>query len=233
MVLDYALFRRGPLAMAPSQLGLFTLRSVARARQHPFHVQPLSLDRFGEPLHEFPAFTASVCNVQPHKPRPGAAALRRSRRQADDQAELSFDRRGSPRRRRSIRVARRIVAQPALARYRPAEHLPGPSVGDDDAALVKAAATSTPSSTRRHRQDGPRQRSLGGRRRAAAGFGLERLRVVDASVMPSITSGNTNAPTMMIAEKGAAMIREDARDMIPKSGYRFSERSCLQQARAG
>ena len=214
MVLDYALFRRGPLTMAPSQLGLFTRSDPSRERANiQFHVQPLSLDRFGEPLHEFPAFTASVCNVQPtsrgqvrlrsadpvDKPmiKPNYLSTDEDRRVAAD----------------SIRVARRIVAQPALAKYRPAEHLPGPSVGDDDAALVKAAGDIGttifhPVGTAKMGRDSDPLAVVDERLRV---FGLERLRVIDASVMPTITSGNTNAPTMMIAEKGAAMIREDAR----------------------
>jgi choline dehydrogenase-like flavoprotein len=103
------------------------------------------------------------------------------------------------------------VAQPALARYRPAEHLPGPSVGDDDAALVRAAGDIGttifhPVGTAKMGRDSDPLAVVDERLRV---FGLERLRVVDASVMPTITSGNTNAPTMMIAEKGAAMIRED------------------------
>jgi choline dehydrogenase len=214
MMLDYALFRRGPLTMAPSQLGLFTRSDPSRERANiQFHVQPLSLDRFGEPLHEFPAFTASVCNVQPtsrgqirlrsadpaDKPviRPNYLSTDADRRVAAD----------------SIRVARRIVAQPALAKYRPVEHLPGPSVGDDDAALVRAAGDIGttifhPVGTAKMGRESDPSAVVDERLRV---FGLERLRVVDASVMPTITSGNTNAPTMMIAEKGAAMIREDGR----------------------
>ena len=214
MVLDYALFRRGPLTMAPSQLGLFTRSDPSRERANiQFHVQPLSLDRFGEPLHEFPAFTASVCNVQPTSR--GQVRLR-SADPADkpmikpNYLSTDEDRRVAA---DSIRVARRIVAQPALARYRPAEHLPGPSVGDDDAALVKAAGDIGttifhPVGTAKMGRDSDPLAVVDERLRV---FGLERLRVIDASVMPTITSGNTNAPTMMIAEKGAAMIREDAR----------------------
>ncbi|HEY6703049.1 MAG TPA: GMC family oxidoreductase N-terminal domain-containing protein, partial [Xanthobacteraceae bacterium] len=134
MGLDYALFRRGPLTMAPSQLGLFTRSDPTRERANiQFHVQPLSLDKFGDPLHEFAAFTASVCNLQPtsrgfvrlrstdpaDKPmiKPNYLSTDEDRRVAAD----------------SIRVARKIVAQPALARYKPAEYLPGSSVGNDDA----------------------------------------------------------------------------------------------------
>jgi choline dehydrogenase len=214
MGLDYALFRRGPLTMAPSQLGLFTRSDPARERANiQFHVQPLSLDKFGDPLHEFPAFTASVCNLQPtsrgfvrlrttdpaDKPviKPNYLSTDADRRVAVD----------------SIRVARRIAAQPALARYKPVEYLPGPAVGDDDAALGKAAGDIGttifhPVGTAKMGRASDAMAVVDERLRV---IGLERLRVVDASVMPTITSGNTNAPTMMIAEKGAAMIREDRR----------------------
>jgi choline dehydrogenase-like flavoprotein len=174
-------------------------------------VQPLSLDKFGDPLHEFPAFTVSDCNLQPtsrghvrlrsaepaEKPviKPGYLATDADRRVAAD----------------SIRIARRIVAQPALALYKPLEHLPGPAVGDDEAALVKAAGDIGttifhPVGTAKMGRASDPMAVVDERLRL---IGLERLRVVDASVMPTITSGNTNAPTMMIAEKGAAMIRED------------------------
>jgi len=214
MLLDYALLRRGPLTMAPSQLGLFTRSDPTRERANiQFHVQPLSLDKFGDPLHAFPAFTASVCNLQPTSR--GVVRLR-SRDPADkpvikpNYLSTDEDRRVAV---DSIRVARRIAAQPALARHQPVEYLPGPTVGDDDAALIKAAGDIGTTifhpvgTAKMGRATDPRA-VVDERLRV---IGLERLRVVDASVMPTITSGNTNAPTMMIAEKGAAMIREDAR----------------------
>ena len=212
MGLDYALFRRGPLTMAPSQLGLFTRSSAAHERANiQFHVQPLSLEKFGDPLHEFPAFTASVCNVQPtsrgfvrlRSADPGdKPVIRPSYLSTDEDRRVAAD---------SIRVARRIAAQPALAAYRPVEHLPGPSVGDDDAALIKAAGDIGttifhPVGTARMGRASDPMAVVDERLRL---IGAERLRVVDASIMPTITSGNTNAPTMMIAEKGAAMIRAD------------------------
>jgi choline dehydrogenase len=212
MGLDYALFRRGPLTMAPSQLGLFTRSDASRERANiQFHVQPLSLDKFGDPLHEFPAFTASVCNVQPtsrgfvrlrsadpsDKPiiKPNYLSTDEDRRVAAD----------------SIRVARRIVAQPALASARPVEYLPGAGVGNDDAALIKAAGDIGttifhPVGTAKMGRATDPFAVVDERLRV---IGVERLRVVDASVMPTITSGNTNAPTTMIAEKGAAMILAD------------------------
>jgi choline dehydrogenase-like flavoprotein len=213
MGLDYALFRRGPLTMAPSQLGLFTRSDPSRERANiQFHVQPLSLDKFGDPLHEFPAFTASVCNLQPtsrgfvrlRSPDPSdKPVIKPNYLSTDEDRRVAVD---------SIRVARRIVAQPALAAYQPAEYLPGTSVGNDDAALIKAAGDIGttifhPVGTAKMGRTTDPAAVVDERLRV---IGLERLRVVDASVMPTITSGNTNAPTMMIAEKGAAIIREDA-----------------------
>ncbi|HEX4552378.1 MAG TPA: GMC family oxidoreductase N-terminal domain-containing protein [Xanthobacteraceae bacterium] len=209
MALDYALRRRGPLTMAPSQLGAFTRSDPSRARANiQFHIQPLSLDRFGEPLHTFPAFTASVCNVQPTSR--GHIRLK-SRNPADPPAiapnylSTDEDRRVAA---DSLRVARRIVAQPALKKYRPVEFLPGPAVGDDDASLIKAAGDI---GTTIFHPVGTAKMGLPSDPRAVVDgtlrvMGMERLRVIDASVMPTITSGNTNSPTIMIAEKGAALV---------------------------
>jgi choline dehydrogenase-like flavoprotein len=213
MGLDYALFRRGPLAMAPSQLGLFTRSDPGRERANlQYHVQPLSLDKFGDPLHEFPALTASVCNLQPTsrgfvRLRSADAAdkpvIKPNYLSTDEDRRVAID---------SIRVTRRIVAQPALARYQPVEYLPGSAVGDD-AALIKAAGDIGttifhPVGTAKMGRASDPMAVVDERLRV---IGLDRLRVVDASVMPTITSGNTNAPTMMIAEKGAAMIQADRR----------------------
>jgi choline dehydrogenase-like flavoprotein len=213
MGLDYALFRHGPLTMAPSQLGLFTRSDPHRERANiQFHIQPLSLDKFGDPLHPFPAFTASVCNLQPASR--GAVRLRSADPadkpmiqpnylSTDEDRTVAAD---------SIRVARRIAKQPALKPYRPEEYLPGASVGDDQAALVKAAGDIGttifhPVGTAKMGRSDDQTAVVDDRLRV---IGLERLRVIDASVMPTITSGNTAAPTMMIAEKGAAMVLEDA-----------------------
>jgi choline dehydrogenase-like flavoprotein len=212
MGLDYALRRRGPLTMAPSQLGLFTRSDPSRERANiQFHVQPLSLEKFGEPLHRFPAFTASVCNLQPTTR--GYVGLR-SRDPTDapvikpNYLSTDEDRRVAA---QSIRVARRIAAAPALAPFAPTEYLPGPEVGDDEAALIHAAGDVGttifhPVGTARMGRAGDPSAVVDDRLRV---FGLERLRVIDASVMPTITSGNTNAPTMMIAEKGAALVLAD------------------------
>jgi choline dehydrogenase-like flavoprotein len=213
--LDYALRRRGPLTMAPSQLGIFTRSDARHERANiQYHVQPLSLDRFGEPLHTFPAFTASVTNVHPtsrgfvrlKSADPAQApAIQPNYLSTDEDRRVAAD---------SIRVTRRIVAQPALAPYHPDEILPGEAArSDDDAGLIRAAGDIGttifhPVGTAKMGRDSDPLAVVDERLRI---FGLERIRVVDASVMPTITSGNTNSPTMMIAEKGATMIREDAR----------------------
>ncbi len=214
MGLDYLLRRRGPLTMAPSQLGAFTRSDRTQDRANiQYHVQPLSLDKFGEPLHPFPAFTASVTNIRPtsrgaltlKSADPSAApAIHPNYLATPEDRQVAAD---------SIRVTRRIVAQPALAQYRPEEHLPGTKVGDDEAALERAAGDIGttifhPVGTARMGRDDDVRAVVDARLRV---IGLDGLRVADASVMPSITSGNTNSPTMMIAEKCAAMMKEDGR----------------------
>ena len=213
MGLNYAFRRRGPMTMAPSQLGAFTRSDSTQDRANiQYHVQPLSLDKFGEPLHPFPAFTASVTNVRPTSR--GALTLK----SADPAASpaISPNYLSTPEDQRvavdSIRVTRGIVRQPALQQYSPVEYLPGDSARDDDeAGLIKAAGDIGttifhPVGTARMGRDDDTRAVVDARLRV---IGMERLRVVDASVMPSITSGNTNSPTMMIAEKASAMILED------------------------
>jgi choline dehydrogenase len=215
MGLEYALFRRGPMTMSPAYLGLFTRSDPTQDRANiQYHVLPLSLDKFGEPLHPFPAFTASVCNLRPTSR--GAITLKSADPKQPPAIKLNYL--STPEDRRiaaaSIRVTRRIVAQPALQKYSPVEYLPGASVRDDDeAALAKAAGDIGttifhPVGTARMGRDDDVRAVVDARLRV---LGIDGLRVVDASVMPSITSGNTNSPTMMIAEKGAAMILEDAK----------------------
>jgi choline dehydrogenase-like flavoprotein len=214
MALEYALFRTGPLTMAPSQLGLFTRSDPSRERANiQFHVQPLSLDKFGDPLHDFPAFTASVANLQPtsrgyvrlrSRDPADKPVIKPNYLSTDDDRRVAVD---------SIRVARKIAAQPALAKFHPVEHLPGARIGDDDAALIKAAGDIGttifhPVGTAKMGRASDPTAVVDERLRF---LGIEGLRVVDASVMPTITSGNTNSPTMMIAEKGATMIRADRR----------------------
>ncbi len=213
MGVNYALFRRGPLTMAPSQLGAFAKSDATRDRANiQYHVQPLSLDKFGEPLHAFPAFTVSVTNVQPTSR--GSLKLKSADPAAAPAIHPNYL--ATPEDRRvaadSIRVTRRIVAQPALQKYSPVEYLPGAQVRDDDeAGLIKAAGDIGttifhPVGTARMGRADDANAVVDARLRV---IGIDGLRVADASVMPSITSGNTNSPTMMIAEKGAAMILED------------------------
>jgi choline dehydrogenase-like flavoprotein len=211
---EYAVFQSGPLAMAPSQLGIFTKSSSEYERANiEFHVQPLSLDKFGEPLHRFPAITVSACNLRPSSR--GTIRLR-SADPADkpmiapNYLSTSDDRRVAA---DAIRVTRRLMKQPAMQPYRPAEYLPGPAVGDDDASLAKAAGDIGttifhPVGTAKMGIPSDPTAVVDERLRL---FGLEGLRVVDASVMPTITSGNTNTPTIMIADKAAHMVIEDAR----------------------
>jgi choline dehydrogenase-like flavoprotein len=201
--------------MAPSQLGAFTRSSAAYDRPNiQYHVQPLSLDKFGDPLHPFPAFTVSVANLRPTSR--GHVRLRSSK--PDDAPKIQPNYLSTSEDLNvaadSIRVTRKIVSQPALQKYFPVEYLPGSDVPDaDEAALVTAAGNIGTTifhpvgTAKMGRNDDPfavtdeRLRVIG----------LEGLRIADASVMPTITSGNTNSPTMMIAEKAAAMIRDDAR----------------------
>ena len=215
MGLDYLLRRRGPMTMSPSQLGAFTKSDKTQDRANiQYHVQPLSLDKFGEPLHPFPAFTASVANLRPTSR--GALTLKsadpaKAPAIAPNYLSTPEDRQVAA---DSIRVTRSIVSQPALRKYTPVEYLPGEQVSsNDEAALEKAAGDIGttifhPVGTARMGRDDDARAVVDTRLRV---IGIDGLRVIDASVMPSITSGNTNSPTMMIAEKGAAMILEDGK----------------------
>lgn len=211
MALDYALFRRGPLSMAPSQLGAFARSSEAHETPNlEFHVQPLSLDRFGEPLHRFDALTVSVCNLRPTSrgsihaasPDPAAAPLIQPNYLATPEDErVAIE---------SLRLARRIVAQPPLQRYLPIEHRPGDEAQSDEDLLKAARELSTtifhPVGTAKMGLASDPLAVVDERLRLR---GIGSLRIADASVMPRITSGNTNAPTMVIAEKAARMMGED------------------------
>jgi len=213
MALEYALYRSGPLSMAPSTMGAFTRTDPSFATPNvEYHVQPLSLDRFGEPLHPFPAITASVCNLRPTSR--GTVRLKSADPVAppaiapnylatDDDQKVAAD---------AIRLTRRIMAASAMASFAPEEYRPGPSV-TAEADLVRAAGDLGttifhPVGTCKMGPADDRQAVVDPRLRV---HGIAGLRVVDASVMPTITSGNTNSPVIMIAEKAAAMILEDAR----------------------
>ena len=211
MGLEYLFCKTGPLTMPPSQLGAFARSDPGQPTPNiEWHVQPLSLDKFGDPLHPFPAITPSVCNLRPTSrgwvriasPDPFAAPeIRLNYLSTDHDRQVAAD---------GMRFTRRIMASKALAKYAPQEWRPGPSA-ETDAALVRAAGDLGttifhPVSTCRMGRDPGAV--VDARLRV---HGIEGLRVVDASIMPRITSGNTNAPCYMIAEKGARMILEDDR----------------------
>ena len=209
--LEYALKRSGPMSMAPSQLGAFTRSSADQP--HPnieYHVQPLSLDAFGEPLHSFPAFTASVCNLNPTSR--GTVQIKSGR--FGDAPAIAPNYLSTPEDRQvaadSLRVTRRIVAQPALARYQPEEFKPGVQFQTDEELTRLAGDIATtifhPVGTTKMGQDSDPMAVLDSRMRVR---GIRGLRVVDAGAMPTITSGNTNSPTLMMAEKAAAWIEAE------------------------
>ena len=214
MGMQYALLQKGPLTMSPSQLGIFTRSSPDQERSNiEFHVQPLSLDKFGEPLHRFPAITVSACNLRPTSR--GTVRLRSADPSAKPIIAPNYlatyeDRTVAA---DAIRVTRRLMRQPAMQPYRPEEYLPGPGVGDDDASLAKAAGDIGttifhPVGTAKMGLPSDPHAVVDERLRV---IGLQGLRVIDASVMPTITSGNTNTPTIMIADKAAAMVLADGK----------------------
>ena len=203
--LEYLLKRSGPMSMAPSQLGAFTRSDPGQPHANlEYHVQPLSLDAFGEPLHTFPAFTASVCNLNPTSR--GTVRIRSA--DYKDAPAIAPNYLSTPEDRQvaadSLRVTRNIVAQPALAKYRPEEFKPGPQYqSDEELARLAGDIASTifhpVGTTKMGRADDP-MAVVDSQLRVR---GVAGLRVVDAGVMPTITSGNTNSPTLMIAEKAA------------------------------
>jgi choline dehydrogenase len=211
--LEYALRRSGPMSMAPSQLGAFTRSDP----QQPFadleyHVQPLSLDAFGQPLHRFNAFTASVCNLNPSsrgRISLASADPLQAPRIAPNYLSTEADRLVAA---NSLRLTRRIVAQPALARYAPQEVKPGLQFQTDEELAKLAGDIGTtifhPVGTAKMGPAADPMAVVDARLRV---HGVRSLRVVDASVMPTITSGNTNSPTLMLAERAAAWVIEDSR----------------------
>lgn len=208
IALEYALFQSGPMSMAPSQLGAFAHSSPAYATPNlEYHVQPLSLEKFGDPLHPFPAFTASVCNLRPTARGQVQAtsrdALQTPRIQANylstvEDRQVAID---------ALRLTRRIVASPALQPFAPQELKPGPDLNSDEQLLRAAGEIGTtifhPVGTCKMGKDDDPLAVVDSQLRVR---GVAGLRVIDASIMPTITSGNTNAPTMLIAEKGAQMV---------------------------
>ncbi len=210
-LMEYLLRKTGPMTMAPSQLGAFVRSDPSRDTPNlQYHVQPLTLPKFGDALDPFPAFTASVANLRPtsrgwvriSSPEPGAQPeIRPNYLSTQDDRRVAAD---------AIRVTRHIVSRPALARYNPEEFRPGPQIeGDEDLARAAGDIATTifhPVGTCKMGSDETAVVDARLKVRGLAG-----LRVADASIMPTITSGNTNSPTLMIAEKAAAMIIQDAR----------------------
>jgi choline dehydrogenase len=207
--MEYAINRSGPMSMAPSQLGAFTRSDPGQLTPNlQYHVQPLSLERFGEPLHPFPAFTASVCNLRPtargHVRIASADAMAAPKITANylstpEDRQIAAD---------SLKLTRSIVHAPAMKKYAPVEFKPGAHLTTDEELARAAGDISTtifhPVGTCRMGRDNDPTAVLDSQLRVR---GVAGLRVVDASVMPVITSGNPNSPTIMIAEKAAAIIR--------------------------
>jgi choline dehydrogenase len=215
--LEYLFKQSGPMSMAPSQLGAFTRSDPSQPWPNvEYHVQPLSLDAFGEPLHPFPAFTASVCNLNPTSRGTvniQSADFSQAPQIAPNYLSTDADRQVAA---DSLRLTRRIAAQPALAPYQPEEWKPGTQFQSDaDLARLAGDIGTTifhPVGTARMgRLDDP-QAVVDPELRVRDGRGgvVQGLRVVDASVMPTITSGNTNSPVLMLAEKAAEWLALEA-----------------------
>lgn len=211
---QYVFARRGPMTMSPSQFGAFAKSSEDFATANvQFHFQPLSLDKFGDPLHTFAAFTASVCNLRPasrgtiHSVRgEGGRLVPRidpNYLSSEEDRRVAVD---------SLKLVRKVIAQPPLQKLQPKEVVPGASLTSDEQLVKAAGDVGTtifhPVGTAKMGRDSDPMAVVDERLRVR---GIERLRIIDASVMPKIVSGNTNSPTIMVAEKGAAMILEDAR----------------------
>lgn len=210
IALEYALKRSGPMSMAPSQLGAFAKSDPSKETADlEYHVQPLSLERFGEPLHDFPAITASVCNLRPESRgfvRLSSGSTKDAPHIAPNYLSTEGDRLVAA---NAIRLTRKIIDQPALKKYAPSEYLPGTAYQTDAELATAVGNIGTtifhPTCTAKMGTDP--MAVVDDRLRV---YGVQRLRVVDASVMPTITSGNTNSPTIMIAEKAADMMKADA-----------------------
>ena len=218
MALEYALFKTGPLTMPPSQLGAFARSDPNQPTANiEWHVQPLSLDKFGDPLHRFPAITPSVCNLRPRS----RGWVRMTSPDPTAHPEIKLNYLCDPEDRRiavdAMRYTRRIMAARALARFEPDEFRPGPAAQTDDELAQAAGELGTtifhPVGTCKMGRD---DMAVVDDRLSVRG--VEALRVVDASIMPRITSGNTNAPAYMIAEKGSEMILEDRDASLARNG---------------
>lgn len=210
IALEYVFKRSGPMSMAPSQLGAFTRSSEDKEHANlEYHVQPLSLEAFGEDLHPFDAFTASVCNLNPTSRGQvviqssnwrDAPLIQPNYLSTEEDRKIAAD---------SLRQVRKIVSQSALSKYEPEEYKPGVQYETDDelAKLAGDIATTIfhPVGTAKMGRDDDPMAVCDSQLRVR---GIAKLRVVDASVMPTITSGNTNSPTLMIAQKAAGMMLE-------------------------
>ncbi|QUS55459.1 GMC family oxidoreductase [Pseudovibrio brasiliensis] len=207
---EYALSRSGPMSMAPSQLGVFTRSdSSFETPNIEYHIQPLSLDKFGEPLHEFPAITASVCNLRPDSR--GSVHIGSGNATAHPKIQPNYLSEESDRRvaADSLRLTRTIMETKAMAEFSPEEYLPGAHLVSDEDLAIAAGDIGT---TIFHPVGTCAMGTVVDERLKVKG--IEGLRVVDASVMPRIVSGNTNSPTIMIAEKASDMIREDRKNSV-------------------
>jgi choline dehydrogenase len=210
MALEYFAFRTGPLTMPPSQCGAFARSDPSQPTPNiEWHVQPLSLDKFGDPLHPFPAITPSVCNLRPtsrgfvriRTPNPlDYPEIRLNYLSTEDDRKVAVD---------GMRFTRRIMAAKALAPYQPEEFRPGPSIANDNDLARAAGELGTtifhPVGTCKMGND-----PLAVVDDELRVRGVGRLRVIDASIFPRITSGNTTAPTYVIAEKGARALLKPA-----------------------
>jgi choline dehydrogenase len=211
--LQYMLFQSGPMSMAPSQMGAFARSDESQATPNlQYHVQPLSLEKFGDPLHGFPAFTASVCNLRPTS----RGHVRIASNDSYAPPKITPNYLSTPEDRQvaahALALTRRIAASPALAKYRPEEFKPGPRYNTDEelaeaAGLIGTTIFHPVGTCRMGKLDDP-MAVVDSELRVK---GVRGLRVVDASIMPFITSGNTNSPTLMIAEKTARLIAEQQR----------------------
>jgi choline dehydrogenase len=219
--MEYAVKRSGPMSMAPSQLGAFTRSDPSQPTANiEYHVQPLSLDRFGEPLHPFPAFTASVCNLRPTARghvRIGSADPFAAPKITPNYLSTAEDRKVAA---DALKLTRTIAAAPALKKYVPQEFRPGIEYQTEEQLAKAAGDIGTtifhPVGTCKMGRDDDDMAVVDSQLQVR---GVSGLRVVDASIMPVITSGNTNSPTIMIAEKAAQLIhaerRKETKAMVP------------------
>lgn len=216
MGLEYFMFKRGPLTMPPSQLGAFAMSDETQTSANiEWHVQPLSLEKFGDPLHQFNAITPSVCNLRPTSR--GHVRIRTAK--AEDYPAITLNYLSSEQDRdvavAGLKFTRRIMAAKALERFNPQEWKPGPELKTDEDLYQAAGDLGTtifhPVGTCKMGND-----ELAVVNDRLQVHGIAGLRVIDASIMPRITSGNTNAPTVMIAEKGAEFILQDHQNRLSK-----------------